>query len=75
MGQIVNFLKGIVDFFVGVIQFVIKLVGDLVYVVKLLGETVAHLPDYLQFLPSAVVAILVTTLAVVVIYKVLGREG
>lgn len=75
MGQILNFLKGILDFFVGLVQFVVKIMGDLVYVVKLLGETVAKLPDYLHFLPSAVVAVLVTALAVVVIYKLLGREG
>lgn len=75
MSTIINILKSIGDFFATVAEFVVKLFQDLVYIVKLLGETVAKLPDLLGFLPSSVLAILVLALAVVVIYKVLGREG
>lgn len=75
MGQIVNFFKMLIDLLVGAVQFVVKLLKDLVYVVQLLGQAVANLPQYLGFLPSMAVSVLVTVFAIVVIYKVLGREG
>lgn len=75
MSTIINILKSIGDFFATVAEFIVKLFEDLVYIVKLLGETVAKLPELLGFFPSSVLAILVLALAVVVIYKVLGREG
>lgn len=75
MSTIINILKAIGDFFSSVVDFVVKLFSDLVYVVKLLGETMAKLPQLLGFFPSSVLAVLLLALAVVVIYKVLGREG
>ena len=75
MNTIINILKAIGDFFASVVDFVVKLFSDLVYVVKLLGETVAKLPSLLGFFPSSVLAVLLLAVAVVVIYKVLGREG
>lgn len=75
MGQIISFFKSLIDFLVGVVEFVMKLLKDLVYVVKLLGTSVLHLPDYLAFLPATVISVVISIFAIVVIYKVLGREG
>lgn len=74
MGQIVRFFKTLIDLLVGVVQFVVKLMGDLVMVVKLLGETVTSLPMAFAWLPGTVVTLLIALFAVVVIYKFLGRE-
>lgn len=75
MGQIIRFFKTLIDLLVGVVQFVVKLMGDLVMVVNLLGETVNSLPMAFAWLPGTVVTLLIALFAVVVIYKFLGREG
>ena len=75
MSTIIDMLRSIGEFFGMVIDFVVKLFKDLVYIVKLLGSVVQSLPSLLGFLPLAVTVILTVTFAVVVIYKVLGREG
>lgn len=75
MGQIINFFKMLIDLLVGVVKFAIQLVNDLVMVVKMLGETVLKLPLAFAWLPGAVSSLLIALFAVVVIYKVLGREG
>ena len=63
-----NIITSLVDFVVGLIQ-------DIVYIVKLCATFVAKIPSLFGWLPSAVVTIIVMIFAVVVIYKVLGREG
>lgn len=75
-------MQAILDFFVGIfevisslIQFVIDFIGDLVYVVQLTATFVANIPVYFAWLPSTIVSLIVTIFAVVVIYKVMGREG
>lgn len=75
-------MQAILDFFVGLfevvkslITFVIDFIGDIVYVVQLTGTFVANIPTYFAWLPSAYVSLLVTIFSIVVIYKVLGREG
>lgn len=82
MGGVITAIKNvgkvvqdIGNFFSTVIDFVISFVEDVVYVIKLTAETVAKIPDYFDWLPSSVVAIIVSAFAIVVIYKVLGREG
>lgn len=82
MDAIVNFVKGIskgingiLNFFNSIIDFVISFIEDIVYIIKLTGEFVLNIPSYFSWLPSSVVAMLVAIFAVVVIYKVLGREG
>lgn len=73
--EIRDILVAIGDFFKTVIDFVISFFKDLVYMVKLVGETVSQLPDYLDWLPGSLVALILTIFTVVVIYKILGREG
>lgn len=75
-------LKTIEEFFLSVgdvisslIDFVVGLVEDLVYVVTLCGQFVAKIPTLFSWLPTEVLALIVTLFAIVVIYKILGREG
>lgn len=68
-------LKSLVDGISTVIDFVVDFFADLAYMIKLLGEFMANIPGYFSWLPSGVVAVLVTIFGVVVIYKILGREG
>lgn len=73
--DLLNFFKMIGDVLISFFDFVFSLVEDLVYVIKLTGETVIKIPEYFSWLPEEAVAIIVSIFAVVVIYKVIGREG
>lgn len=75
MNAILEFFAGIADLLVGAIDFLIGLIGDIVYLVQLTGKAVSSIPGFFQWLPAPVVALLVTIFGVVVIYKILGREG
>lgn len=72
---LVDFFLGLADVISSLIDFVIGLITDLVYVVTLCGQFVLKIPLFFSWLPSEVVAVVVTIFAIVVIYKVLGREG
>lgn len=75
MDAIVSFFTGLGNFLVSVIDFVISFFSDLIYVIQLLGKVVFSLPSYFSWLPSGVSALLITLFAIVVIYKIIGREG
>lgn len=58
----------LVDFVIGIIQ-------DLVYVVKLCNEFILKIPTLFVWLPTGVIALIVVIFGIVVIYKIMGREG
>lgn len=70
-----EYIVGIGELFISIYDFVIGFFSDIVYVIKLTAAFVANIPNYFSWLPSSVVALIVSIFAVVVIYKVLGREG
>ena len=63
-----NIISSLVDFVIGFIE-------DIVYVVKLCGSFVAKIPLLFSWLPAPAVALVIIIFSVVVIYKILGREG
>jgi len=75
MQAILDFFTGIWNVITSLIDFVVGIVEDLVYVVKLTGTFLAQIPNYFSWLPSAYVTLIVTIFGIVVVYKVLGREG
>lgn len=75
MNAIITFFEGIVDAITGAIDFLIGFIEDIVYIVKITGEFVLEIPNYLAWLPAPVLVIVVVVFGVVVIYKVMGREG
>lgn len=75
MDAIVSFFTGIGNFLVSVIDFVISFFSDLIYVIQLLGKVVLSIPSYFSWLPGGVSSLFITLFAIVVIYKILGREG
>lgn len=75
-------MKGILDFFeaikngvVAAIEFLADFIEDVVYMVTLVGKFVAKIPEYFGWLPSSLLALVVMGFGVVVVYKILGREG
>lgn len=75
MDAIIGFFSGVADMLVGAYEFLIGILRDLVYIVRLTGKAVLAIPRLFSFLPPSCVALLVTIFGVVVIYKILGREG
>lgn len=73
--KIGDFLQGIWDAIITVIEFVVDFIKDIIYIVQLVGETVLKIPEYIGWLPTYITASLVVLFAIVVIYKILGREG
>lgn len=67
-------LQGIVNFFVSIVEFVIMVFKDLAFVIKALGMAIINIPNYLGFLPAAIVALFGGCMGIIVIYKVLGRD-
>lgn len=75
MKTIINFLAGIGDFLVALVDFVIGLFEDIVYMVQLMSKFLVSLPSYFSWLPAPLVSTLIIIFGVVVVYKILGREG
>lgn len=71
----IDILNGIWTFFSSVYDFVVGIFEDIVYVIRLTAHFVAKIPDYFSWLPAPALALIITIFAIVVIYKVLGREG
>lgn len=75
MRTVIQFLKNIGKIITTVIDFVISFFKDLVYVIELTGKFLSELPSYFSWLPEELLAILLVIFSIVVIYKILGREG
>lgn len=75
MNAIFDFFTGIGETLIAVLEFIIDFFRDIAYIVKLTGEFVLNIPTYFQWLPAPALALIVTIFGVVVIYKVMGREG
>lgn len=73
-----SIFNALIDFFnlVGsLVTFIIDLFQDLVYVIKLIGVFIVKIPKYIGWLPTTCVALVTVTFSIVVVYKILGREG
>lgn len=54
---------------------VILLFDDIVYIIGLGGKFLAYVPSYFAFLPNEMLLVLGALFSLIVVYKVLGREG
>lgn len=68
-------IENIVGFLDTIWQFVVDFTSDTFEMIKLLSDTVHKIPDYFSWLPPEVGVGLIALFSVVVIYKILGREG
>lgn len=75
MQAILDFLKSIMDTITFLIDFVISLIGDIVYLIQLTAQFLINIPVYFAWLPSEYLSIIVALFGIVVVYKILGREG
>lgn len=75
MDAVVSFFKGIGEAIIAAFEFLISFFQDLLYAIQLLGRVLASIPGYLSWLPDPMLVLLLTLFSIVVIYKILGREG
>lgn len=73
--QIGNLLETLVQGIIALVKFIPKLLQDLIMVISLVTESAARLPAIFQIFPGVLSSILVSVLGVVVLYKIMGREG
>lgn len=74
MQAIVDFLSSIGSVILGGIDLVVSFFEDLVYIIQLTGKFFAQLPSFFSWLPTPVVSVLLTTFAIVIVYKIAGRD-
>lgn len=75
MDALFEFFHSLGEWFLNIGEFVVSFFKDLIYLVTVTGQILAQIPSYFAFLPSEFVIIIVALFGVVVLYKVLGREG
>lgn len=75
MQAILDFLEGFVETITSVVDFVIGFFEDIVYLIAITGQVLTQIPAYFSWLPSELIALLGVLLALIVLYKILGREG
>lgn len=75
MGAIFDLLKSIGEAILTGFDFLKQFSEDIVYVIKLTAEFVLDIPEYFSWLPTPILSVIVTAFGVVVIYKIIGREG
>ena len=75
MQALIDFFKGFAEIISSLVNFVIGIVQDLLYVISLLGSLIVKIPQMLGWLPSSCLVLTGTMFGIVLIYKILGREG
>lgn len=67
--QLGDFIDGVFALF----EFIWDTINDILYVGKLLGEFILDIPDYIGWLPSVCITVIITTFSIALIYKIIGR--
>lgn len=75
LSTIKDILFNIGNFFTSVYEFFLKLCKDIVFIVKATGKAVSVIPDLFSWLPASILSIILVAFGVIVIYKIMGREG
>lgn len=75
MNAILNFFEGIGNVILAVIEFVISFFGDLVWIVRTLLWALGQIPSLIIWIPGPIQSVILVGFSVVIIYKIMGREG
>ena len=74
MDVLISFISGIGDAILGVIDFVVSLVSDLVYLVTILGDILLQIPALFSWIPAEISGILIVGISIAAILKIAGRN-
>lgn len=75
MSAVANFFSSVGDLLVSLGQWFIDTLLDLWYAISMMIDFSLMLPQVFAWLPASAVLVMTMTFAIVVIYKILGREG
>lgn len=75
MQAILDFFASVGSVITGLVNFVISIIKDIVFVIEVTASVLLRIPQYFAWLPEALLATLTVVFSVVVIYKIIGREG
>lgn len=75
MTAVINFFEGIGDVILALVDFIVSFFSDLVWIIQTLLWALTQIPSLLSWIPAPIQAVLLVTFSVVVIYKIMGREG
>lgn len=75
MQGILTWLEGLASLIGSLVGFLFGFIEDLLYVITLLGSLIIKIPFMFGWLPTACITLVVTVFGVVLIYKIIGREG
>lgn len=70
-----NAVLTIVSFFTSVFIFIGNFIRELFTLAKLLFKSSSAIPSYLNFYPAVFTSVVISLVAIAVLYKLLGREG
>lgn len=71
-----NFFESIYDFIMTCIDFIIGLVEDIIFLIQTVTSAMASVTDVIPVLfPASIAVLFVGIITIVVLYKILGREG
>lgn len=73
--EMFDIIHSILDFLGLFWTYAIEIGREMLFVVELLGTFFVHIPAYFSWLPGSLVSVLITLISIVIVYKVLGREG
>lgn len=68
-------VNDIVDFISLIFDFIKGLIEDIVNLTTTVSDTVAKIPKFFEWMPDYLIVGVIALFSVVVIYKILGREG
>lgn len=68
-------IQDVVSFFNSVWEFINQAWSELVKLVQMLKNFLGGVPAFVSFLPASLVSLIVLGFGVVVLYKIMGREG
>lgn len=75
MDALISFFQGIGNAITSAFDFLVSLISDIIYMIQLTGKFLVQLPRYFSWMPAEISASLLILFAIVVVYKILGREG
>lgn len=75
MEEIIAFFEGIADAVESAFDWFFGFLEDTVYFLGLLDDAVASIPGYFSWLPSEALVSLGVLLGIIIVCRILGREG
>lgn len=68
-------MGALIDIIVSLAQLIFDILEDLFYAIGLAVKVVASIPQYIGWLPSTAITLVVVAVGIALVFKVIGREG